>query len=88
MKRLLLSFLYSFGNVLLAFAQSVYMHEAREDASESEPITLSGIIAALVFIGIIWLIKTIISSIQQSSQESKRKSEQKRREEKIELRKK
>lgn len=88
MKRLLLSFLYSFGNVLLAFAQSVYMHEAQEDASESEPITLSGIIATLVFIGIIWLIKTIISSIQQSSQESKRKSEQKRREEKIELRKK
>lgn len=64
------------------------MHEAQEDASESEPITLSGIIATLVFIGIIWLIKTIISSIQQSSQESKRKSEQKRREEKIELRKK
>lgn len=88
MKKRLFLFLCSFGNALLALSQSVYMHEAQEDASESEPITLSGILATLAFIGIIWLIKTIFNSIQQSAQESKRRNEQRIREEKVELRKK
>lgn len=46
-----------------AYAQSVYMHEAQEDAANSEPISAWGIIAFAIFIGFIYLVSKIISEI-------------------------
>ena len=46
-----------------ASAQSVYMHEAQEDAANSEPISALGIIGFAIFVGVIYLISKIIGEI-------------------------
>lgn len=46
-----------------AFAQSVYMHEAQDDAANSEPISILGIITLLILVGVIYVACKFIGSV-------------------------
>ena len=59
----------------LACAQSVYMHEAQDDAANSEPISALGIIAFAILVGVLYLIYKIIG--EASSKYEKKKFEAK-----------
>lgn len=65
MKRLYIIMFVLFG-WLNALAQSVYMHEAQEEASESEEISLWSIFSALILCAIIYAINLIVKSIKAS----------------------
>lgn len=57
------------------FAQSVFMHESQEDASESEPISLLGIFTLLIIIGVIWFILSAIKTSKKHNDFIKNKKE-------------
>ncbi len=59
------------------FAQSVYMHEAYEDAANSEPISVSGIVAFLVLVGLVYVVVKIVEGEKHNSEKRKRAAEAK-----------
>lgn len=62
---------------LFASAQSVYMHEAHEDAANSEPISVSGIVAFLVLVGLVYVVVKIVEGEKHNSEKRKRAAETK-----------
>lgn len=61
----------------LALAQSVYMHEAQDDATNSEPTSLLGVVVLLVLIGFIYFIAKVIEGEKHNREKSKRAAETK-----------
>lgn len=49
-------------NAIYALGQSVYMHEAQQDAEESGATGISGIFTLIVFFGIVYVISALWSS--------------------------
>lgn len=62
---------------LFASAQSVYMHEAHEDSANSEPISVSGIVAFLVLVGLVYVVVKIVEGEKHNSEKRKRAAETK-----------
>ena len=54
-----------------AFAQSVYMHEAQDDAANTEPISVLGIITLLILTGIVYVVCKLIGSAYVKNQKRK-----------------
>lgn len=69
MKRHIAAILLSLPTV--ALAQSVYMHEAQEDATSSEPISTLGLVVFAILVGIIYLIYKAISTASDNRQRKK-----------------
>ena len=69
MKKLLSAILHAIPSFV--FAQSVYMHEAQEEAENSEPISVLGIIVFAILVGVIYLIKRIICEARHKSERKK-----------------
>lgn len=74
MKRIYI-FAFTLVGWLNTFAQSVYMHEAQEDAEESGATGFTGIISTVIFFGIIWFISKIYDEHKENN---KRREEQER----------
>jgi hypothetical protein len=53
-----------------AFAQ-VYMHEAQDDAANSEPISILGIISFLILCGIVYAVCKLIGSAHSKHEQRK-----------------
>lgn len=66
MKKLLSAILLAIPSI--AFAQSAYMHEAQEDAANSEPISALGIIAFAILVGVVYLVAKIIGGVNKSNE--------------------
>ena len=66
MKRLYIT-MFTLLGWIHAFAQSVYMHEAQQDAEESGATGFSGIFSVLVFFGLVYLIGKFWSSKSKNS---------------------
>ena len=57
---------------LFASAQSVYMHEAQDDAAaNSEPISVLGIITLLIIVGIVYVVCKLIGSAHEKTKQKK-----------------
>jgi len=57
---------------LFASAQSVYMHEAQDDAAaNSEPISVLGIITLLIIVGIVYVVCKLISGAHEKTRQKK-----------------
>lgn len=69
MKKLLSAILHAIPSFV--FAQSVYMHEAQEEAENSEPMSVLGIIVFAILVGVIYLIKRIICEARHKSERKK-----------------
>ena len=54
-----------------AFAQSVYMHEAQDDAANSEPISILGIITFLAIVGLIYIIVKVVKGEKHNREKRK-----------------
>lgn len=54
-----------------AFAQSVYMHEAQDDAANSEPISVLGIITLLIIVGIVYVVCKLIGGAHEKTKQKK-----------------
>lgn len=74
MKRITISFLIAIYSIAV-FAQSVFMHEAQDDAGDSEPFSILGILTLLIIIGVIWLISTAIKTSKKHNDFVKDKKE-------------
>lgn len=57
---------------IFAYGQSVYMHEAQQDAEESGATGFTGIVSTIIFFGIIWF----ISKIYDEHKENKKRREE------------
>ena len=62
---------------LFASAQSVYMHEAQEESENSEPISVLGIVAFLVLVGLVYVVVKIVEGEKHNSEKRKRAAETK-----------
>lgn len=60
-----------------AFAQSVYMHEAQDDATNSEPTSLLGIIVLLILVGFVYFIVKVIKGEMHKREKRKRATDAK-----------
>lgn len=65
MKKLLLATIACILNAVNVLSQSVYMHEAQQDAKESGEFSFSGFILLLVLAGIIWFINAYIKDVKE-----------------------
>ena len=54
-----------------AVAQSVYMHEAQDDAANSEPISVLGIITLLIIVGIVYVVCKLIGGAHEKTKQKK-----------------
>lgn len=73
MKKILLTICLCILNVTNALSQSVYMHEAQQDAEESGDFSISGLVLLIIVIGIIWFINACITDAKEKKeQESQR----------------
>lgn len=70
MKKLISIFVITLG-FINAFSQSVYMHEAQQDAQNAESLTFMTILYAALFIGAIYMIYKIIAYISESIEKNK-----------------
>lgn len=61
----------------LAFAQMAWMDEAHEDAANSEPLSVSGIVAFLVLVGLVYVVVKIVEGEKHNSEKRKRAAETK-----------
>lgn len=65
MKKLILTITFLILKTKYVLSQSVYMHEAQQDAKESGDISFSGFFLFLVIAGIIWFIKAYVNDIKE-----------------------
>lgn len=65
------------------FSQSVYMHEAQQDAAEGDGFSAGGFILFLILVGIIWFISACINDYSESKRKKKLKQEDAERKERI-----
>ena len=70
MKRIIVSLIMVLPSFV--FAQSVYMHEAQDDAAaNSEPISVLGIITLLIIVGIVYVVCKLISGAHEKTRQKK-----------------
>lgn len=65
------------------YSQSVYMHEAQQDAAEGDGFSVGGFILFIVLVGIIWFISACINDYSESKRKKKIKKEETERHERI-----
>lgn len=76
MKKLFAIFIYIISSPIISLGQSVYMHEAQEDARESGAIGFSGIISVIIFFGIIYIISKIYNNYKENKEREKKLNEE------------
>ena len=70
MKKIYLSIMLWGCSIIVTYAQSVYMHEAQQEAEECGTTGFSGIFSILVFFGLVYLISKIWPSKNKNSSNS------------------
>lgn len=61
----------------LAYAQMAWMDEAHEDAANSEPISVLGVVAFMVLVGLVYVIVKIVEGEKHNREKRKRAAETK-----------
>lgn len=73
MKKILLIVLAHILSAIKVLSQSVWMHEAQQDAEESGEFSFSGFVLLLIIIGIIWVINACIKDAKERKEHEKQR---------------